>query len=143
VFSYESGTSDHYDVTLLKTKMMVYTKIKLESGLALGIGQGWDGLGPLPVGGPKFFVRKGVYIQIFGFWGVCLAKFTDMPKHVERLCWSLLIFMALLSQFAIHTPLYTKISIHTLLIKFLVFLNNVPKQLLSNKFVIFFWALCF
>ena len=60
--------------------------IQCTSGPALGIGWGCVGPGSLPVGGRKYFLRKGVYIEIFGFRGVCITKLTERPKHVERLC---------------------------------------------------------
>ena len=47
------------------------------SGPALGIGRECDGLGPMPVGGPKFFFTRGVYIARSGFWGVSVVKYTN------------------------------------------------------------------
>jgi len=35
---------------------------------------------------PKKKLRLRAYIKIFGIWGVCIVKFTESPKHVERLC---------------------------------------------------------
>jgi len=42
----------------------IYISISI-SGTALGIGRGCDGLGPLPIEGPKIFFNKGgVYRNI-------------------------------------------------------------------------------
>ena len=36
--------------------------------------------------GPQKNFTVGVDIEIFGIWGVWIVKFTQKPKHVERLC---------------------------------------------------------
>jgi len=54
------------------------------SGPALGIGRECDGLGPMPLGGPKFFLWMGVYIEILGFLWVYIVKFTKRPEVLTR-----------------------------------------------------------
>ena len=43
--------------------------IMKESRSALGIGRGYDSLGPMPIGGPKKLLRRRVHIEKFGLWG--------------------------------------------------------------------------
>ena len=55
--------------------------IMKESGSTLGIGRGYDSLGPMPIGGPKIFLRRRVHIEAFGLWGVYIVKFTKRHKY--------------------------------------------------------------
>jgi len=52
-------------------------------GPALGIGRECDGLGPMPVGGPKFFLSAEVYIARTGiFWDVYSKIYQQTgPQH--------------------------------------------------------------
>jgi len=78
---------------------------------------------------------EGVYIEILGFWGVYIVKFTKRPEILTRLRVGLK-SINVLGPFDKICYIYhriTQISLYTLPIKKLVFLNNLPKNLLSKK----------
>ena len=56
---------------------MTLTDMCMLTWPTLGIGRGCDGLGSMLVGGQKNY--GGMYIEIFGLWGVYIAKFTERP----------------------------------------------------------------
>jgi len=70
---YSDASSFVYEVESVYNGLFTgWLFVMIYAGPALGIGRECDGLGPMPVGGPKFFFTRGdVYSKIWILGGVC------------------------------------------------------------------------
>jgi len=79
-----------FDTSFLRTFIswnrfdFCFRRFSLYAGPALGIGRECDGLGPMPLGGPKKILWCRVYIEILSFWRVYIVNFTKRPEILTR-----------------------------------------------------------